>query len=275
MPHKLCPMTATDPAWMTTGSAPLVPPASRPARKPRSAIAIILGLLGEVLITVGLLVIGFVVWQVWWQSNQAVAVANEQIVEFHASIPEPVKVAATLQTEGEPPTVEPVGYGETFGVLIVPKWYEKTNNNMPIRSGTTPEILDQAAAGHYVDTAMPGEVGNFALAGHRRTHGNSFRYINDLEFGDQIIVETAHTWYVYEVTSHRIVLPNEIDVIAPVPSSPEEKPTKRMLTLTTCHSPTLGEWGNSHRWITHAELVGWMDRAEGMPEQVLGEVEID
>lgn len=241
----------------------------RKRRRRRSIGARIAGVIGELLITAGLLIIGYVGWQVWWDSNASVAVAQEQVQEFRAHIPVRVLEPAALLNTGEPPRVEPVGHGEVFGVLIVPKWYEKTNNDMPIREGTTPDVLDLAAAGHYTDTAMPGEIGNFAMAGHRRTKGNSFRFINLLEKGDQVIVETEHTWYVYEVYEHQIVTPDQVDVVAPVPGAPGEEPTRRLLTLTTCHSLSLGEWGNSHRWITHAELVGWMDRSAGTPEQVL------
>lgn len=235
-----------------------------------SVFSHIIGVIGELMITAGLLIAGYIVWNVWWDSNQSAAVAQEQVKEFYESIPEAPKVAAELRTD-DPPQIEAAGIGQTFGVLIVPKWYNKTQNTMPIREGTTSEVLDQAAAGHYVETAMPGEIGNFSLAGHRRTHGNSFRYINLLEKGDQVIVETKDTWYVYEVTDHEIVEPSAVEVIAPVPGKIGETATERLLTLTTCHSLTAGEWGNDHRWITHAKLIGWMDRSEGMPEQVLME----
>ncbi|WP_246046052.1 class E sortase [Rarobacter faecitabidus] len=241
----------------------------RATRRRASIPARIAGVVGELLITAGIVVLGYVAWQVWWDSNAAVAVAQEHIQEFEREITPRVLESAELVTEGEPPTVERVAEGETFGVLIVPKWYEKTDNNMPIREGTTAAILDQAAAGHYTDSAMPGEVGNFALAGHRRTHGNSFRFINELEKGDQVIVETADTWFVYEVYDEQIVTPDQVDVVAPVPGDPGAEPTRRLLTLTTCHSLRLGEWGNDHRWIVHAELLGWMARANGTPDQVL------
>lgn len=222
------------------------------------------------MITAGLLIAGYIVWNVWWDSNQSAAVAQEQVQEFYESVPEAPKVVAEMRTD-DPPPVAAVKDGETMGVLVVPKWYNKTHNTMPIREGTSDFVLDQAAAGHYSETALPGEVGNFSLAGHRRTHGNSFRYINLLEEGDQVIVETKDTWYIYEVTEYDIVTPDAVEVIAPVPNHPGEQPLDRMLTLTTCHSLTAGEWGNDHRWITHAKLIGWMDRAEGMPEQVLME----
>ena len=66
-------------------------------------------------------------------------------------------------------------------MLVVPQWYGVTNNNMPILEGTGPDVLDQAAAGHYPDTQQLAEIGNFAIAGHRRTNDNSFRRIDLLD----------------------------------------------------------------------------------------------
>lgn len=228
----------------------------------------IVGGVGELLITAGLIIGLFVVWQLWWTSVEANNEAAQLVEEFQDTLPPAPEVAADLRTD-DPPVPAKAAKGETTGVLIVPSWYGKTNNTMPIVEGTSLDLLDRATAGHYEHTQQVGEVGNFALAGHRRTYGNSFRYVNELVEGDQVIVETAEAWYVYEVTTHEIVLPSAIEVTAPVPNQPDVAPTERMLTLTTCHSLTLGEYGNDHRWITYATFVGWMPRADGMPEQVL------
>jgi sortase A len=236
--------------------------------------SIVLGVLGELMITAGLLIGGYILWNVWWDSNQSAAVAEKSVADFQGELEPAPRQAAEIKTEGDPPPVTQAITGDTFGILIVPKWYGITNNAMPLKEGTTPAVLDQAAAGHYENTAMPGEIGNFSVAGHRRSHGNSFRRIDLLEKGDQVIVETKDTWYIYEVTGHEIVLPNQVEVIAPVPGKPNEQPTERMMTMTTCHSVTMGEWGNDHRWVTHSKLVGWMDRADGMPEQVLNDPEV-
>lgn len=228
----------------------------------------IVGVVGELLITAGVVIGLFVVWQLWWTSVEANHEAAQLVESFQETLPPSPEVAAELRTD-DPPVPAKAAHGETIGVLVVPSWYGKTNNTMPIVEGTTLDLLDRATAGRYPHTQQVGEVGNFALAGHRRTYGNSFRYVNELVAGDQVIVETAEAWYVYEVTGHEIVLPDAIEVTAPVPNQPGVEPTERMLTLTTCHSLTLGEYGNDHRWITYAKFVGWMDRADGMPQQVL------
>ena len=69
-------------------------------------------------------------------------------------------------------------------MLHVPSWEGRTRGNMPILEGTSNYVLNKAAAGHYLRSAYPGEVGNFGLAAHRRTKGNSFRYLPDLRRGD-------------------------------------------------------------------------------------------
>lgn len=227
-----------------------------------------IGVIGELLITAGIVLGLFVVWQLWWTSIAATGQAQEIMDEFNQTVVAAPRVVAELRTD-DPPVPAPAAYGQTIGTLIVPSWYGKTTNAMPIVEGTSLALLDKAVAGHYEDTQQVGEVGNFAVAGHRRTYGNSFRYVNELVAGDQVIVRTADTWYVYEVTSHEIVLPDAVDVIAPVPNQPGVAPTERLLTLTTCHSLSLGEYGNDHRWITYAKFVGWMDAADGMPEQVI------
>ncbi|MBW3069814.1 MULTISPECIES: class E sortase [unclassified Actinomyces] len=226
--------------------------------------------LGELLITAGLVVALFLVWQLWWTGLEANARADAVATGFVSTQVDSPNVEGTRHYD-DPPEVAPVGYGQVIGMLVVPKWYGVTNNNMPILEGIGADVLDQAAAGHYPDTQQLGAIGNFAIAGHRRTNGNSFRRIDLLEEGDEIIVATRDTWYVYTVTSHEIVEPTDVDVIAPVPGEPGVAPTERMLTMTTCHSLTVGEWGNDHRWITHAKFAYWMERAEGRPASVLND----
>ncbi len=52
---------------------------------------------------------------------------------------------------------------------------------------------------HYGGTQLPGEVGNFAMAGHRVGKGEPFLNLDKLKAGDPVIVETATTWFVYRV----------------------------------------------------------------------------
>ena len=112
------------------------------------------GVIGELMITVGLLLGGYVLWNVWWDSNQSAAIAEQGVADFYETVEEAPKTVAELNTDDPPPVEEPPGDGETLGVLIVPAWYDLTNNTMPVREGTSNGVLDQAAAGRYSDTAM-------------------------------------------------------------------------------------------------------------------------
>lgn len=99
------------------------------------------------------------------------------------------------------------------------------------------------------------------------TYGNNFDKLPQLKDGDAVIVETKDTWIVYKVVSHRIVLPERTEVIAPVPDKPGKTPTERIMTMTTC-SRKRWQMGNSHRWITHAKFSHWIDKADGMPAEL-------
>ena len=117
---------------------------------------------GELLITAGLVVALFLCWQLWWTGIDANASAKAVATQFHEKQVESPKRAGEKHYDA-PPVMEQVGYGETIGMLVVPKWYGVTNNNMPIMEGTGSDVLDQAAAGHYTNTQQLGEVGNFAI----------------------------------------------------------------------------------------------------------------
>ena len=86
--------------------------------------------IGELLITAGLVVALFLVWQLWWTGIDANASAQAVATQFHEKQVESPKTEGTKHYDA-PPAVEKVGYGETIGMLVVPKWYGVTNNNMP------------------------------------------------------------------------------------------------------------------------------------------------
>lgn len=120
------------------------------------------------------------------------------------------------------------------------------------------------APGHYPNTARPGEIGNFAVAGHRNPA--TFWRLDEMARGDVIVVEDKDTWHVYRVTQNHIVAPTQVEVVAPVPNRPGVKPTRAMLTLTTCHP----KYDNYQRLIVHAELVRSQPKSDGRPAELGG-----
>jgi sortase A len=104
---------------------------------------------------------------------------------------------------------------------------------------------------HYEHAAMPGEIGNFAMAGHRVGKGSPFLDLDKLKPGDAVIVETIDHWYVYRVTGTEIVGPDQTNVVSPTPDGPPDGPaTQAWLTMTTCNP----EFSARQRLVVHALL---------------------
>lgn len=230
-------------------------------RKPSIFLRII-GILGELCITASLVLGLFIFWQLYWSSWEVEGLRDQAIESFHAHLPPIVDKTGQMRTDA-PPEFTPVAEGEMLGVLHMPQW----GMQIPVVESTKTYLLDQAMAGHYTYTQQPGELGNFAVAAHRRTGGNNFRRIDILKPGDRFVMETKDAWLVYEMRSHEIVNPEQWQVTLPVPNQEGVNPTQRLMTMTTCHP----EFGNSQRYIVHSELVYWMERDSGIPEELAHE----
>ena len=203
--------------------------------------------LGEAAVTFGVLVLLLVVHQLWWSNVTGHAAARHAVaaLERHwdAVAPKTSEQSATARSgavRGRAPATAadasssgPDGYA----VIRIPR----IGVTAPIAEGVSKaRVLNHGFVGHYPGTAQPGELGNFALAGHRNTHGEPFRYINRLRIGDTVSVETATARYTYVVIA---TVPrtsaDDGTVIAPVPYS-SVHPADRLtgpghyLTLTTC-----------------------------------------
>ena len=138
---------------------------------------------------------------------------------------------------GEPSDPQPrssFGHpGEAIGLLRIPAF--GADYEIPILNGTDLSILSKGV-GHYASTAAPGQIGNFALAGHRVTHGQPFARLLDLKRGDEVIVETREAIYTYVLDDSPrslTVRDNDTWVIDPVPGQPDAKPTQ------PCHADPL------------------------------------
>ena len=104
-----------------------------------------------------------------------------------------------------------------------------------------------------------------AVAGHRITHGEPFSKIQTLQKGDELIVETDRYYFVYHMTDTEIVLPDDMEVVWPVPRQADVEPIKRLITLTTCHP----RYTSTHRFIVWGEFAYWTDKTEGRLEALV------
>lgn len=240
---------------------------------PQGPVQWAIQIFGELLITVGLILILFVAWQLWWTNiaaNQTQDDAKTSLSQEFAAAEQkdPPKTSdGKPATETEPPVPTPAELGSPYGIVYIPRFSDTYSR--PIAEGTTTDVLDTLGLGHYTNTAMPGEVGNFSLAGHRQTNGAVLDQVEEIQNGDRIYVQTVDGFYTYKVYETKIVLPTQVDVIAPNPDDPTKKPTERLMTLTTCHP----RFGSTERYIVHAKMEKWQPLSAGVPDEIKKAVE--
>ena len=243
-------------------------PDARPSRGD-SVRRVVRGL-GEVFITLGVLLLLMCVYQLWWtnvESAQAIAASRDEIVKsWRQPVPTPTPSASSSGTAKPSPTAQPVPtYGSGFALLYIPRLRDKVWG-LPVHEGTSKDVLAQGA-GHYRSSAMPGALGNFAIAAHRSTHDEPFANFPDLRAGDKVYVQTRTTWYVYTLTRDDSTLtPTDVWVVDPVPGQLGAKPTQRLLTMTTC-TPRYGSTG---RWAWWGVLSATSPTSDPPPDGLTG-----
>jgi sortase A len=204
---------------------------------------------GQTLITAGIVILLFVVYELWvtniFAHEEQVKVHNQLEKEW-AEGTDPLDTGK-LALPGGKQGVIPTGTG--IANLYIPRL--GTDYHFTIVEGTDDASLERGP-GHYANTALPGQVGNFAVAGHRVGKGEPFLNLDHLRPGDPVVVETKSEWYVYRVKGNvqtgdlndkgtdgipgrAIVSPSDVGVIASVPDHPGATPTEKLMTMTTCH----------------------------------------
>ncbi|KKD09674.1 class E sortase [Streptomyces sp. WM6386] len=213
----------------------------------------------ELCITVGSVIVLFVVYVLFWTGVKADDVMGEQIDQLQdqwskGSVRQPTGGAPS----GRP---EPTAYksGKPFAIMYIPRlgftW------NKPVLEGTAVGTLKKGL-GHYARTARLGEKGNFSVAGHRRTYGDPFKDFPRLRRGDAVVLTDGTTWFTYRIDKGPYkTVPTDVEVIDPVPRKSGYTRSGRYLTLTTCDP----EWGHSHRLIVWAHLDSTQPVEEGKP----------
>ncbi len=182
-------------------------------------------IIGKLLISVGIIIIGTVIFM-----NYITTQINQNFIKEYK---ENIK-----NTE-----VKKDGYqiGDVIGVLNIPK----IDLEVAIKRGIDNEILKDSV-GHFANTSMPGEYGNFSVAGHRAyTNNKFFSNLDELEIGDELNVLSNNENYKYIVNSIEVVSPDKVEVIDSTDKS------KKEITLVTCTPKYIG----SHRLIVKGEYV--------------------
>ncbi|MFD5537225.1 class E sortase [Streptomyces sp. NPDC127079] len=237
---------------------------------------------GELLVTVGVVLLLLVVHQLWWTNREAKQGAERKVQALErewgdgggSRVGGGVGKGRSGGAEGTGGSAPAAGSGtgrqrtsyptrvvasQAYAVLVIPR----LGLRVPIAEGVSkPKVLNQGYVGHYPGTQQPGQAGNFALAGHRNTHGEPFRHLPRLRREDTIEVETAAGTYTYVVDQ---ILPQtsslDSGVVRPVPRS-IVKPSYGYrepgyyITLTTC-TP---EFTSRYRMVVWGKLVSYKVR---------------
>jgi sortase A len=200
---------------------------------------------GQTLITAGVIILLFVVYELWVTGLYAA----------HAQ--------AVLRKEPLPPLPSTgpgdIRFGHALGVIFIPRLgagYSKV-----IVQGDSTADLRKGGPGHIPSTALPGQLGNSVLSGHRTTYGAPFNRIDEIRTGDPIVIETKEQWLVFRETRQLVVNPDDLGVTLPVPFHPGAVPTLRRLTLTTCDP----KYSATHRRVVFAVLLSRQPRTAGRP----------
>ncbi|GGK35056.1 hypothetical protein GCM10010124_29650 [Pilimelia terevasa] len=256
--------TAAVPAVPPTGVVPPSPPPSPPPAPaggpgadppaPRrggrvTAGGVVRGTVrgfGELMITCGVVLLLFAGYEIYGKTAIVDAAQGDLDRAFDKT---PAAASANRPSTGKPPP------GDAVARLHIPRLAKK----WVVVEGVAPDDI-KVAPGHYPKSAMPGQSGNFSVAGHRVK--STFWDLDDMRPGDPIVVETKTNWYVYRTSRSRIVRPTAVEVVDPVP--PGFRSGERLLTITTCNP----KWDNYERLVVHASLLRTQPRSAGDPAEL-------
>lgn len=237
------------------------------------SVRVVVRTISELCLTIGTLIVLFVVYVLFWTGVKADSAMDHQIEVLQKQwakgavtrSPEPAPdFSGGTGSAGGTATVSPKApgpykYGGPFAVMYIPRlgftW------NKPVLEGTATQVLKKGL-GHYRGTAQLGQEGNFSVAGHRRTYGDPFKDFPELRRGDAVVLTDGTTWFTYRIDKGPYkTVPSAIEVIDPVPRKSGYTRPGRYLTLTTCDP----EWGHSHRLIVWAHLDSTQPVEAGKP----------
>ena len=285
------------------------PPSAPPQKRTGGDVArTVLRGVGQTLITLGVVVLLFVVYEVYVTDlfgAQKQAEATSAIDQVWASAESEQTDTVVVQNPDQlvtdprqrTPNYE-ASLGQGFAKMYVPAF--GADYVFTIIEGTDPDDL-YIGPGHYTDTQLPGQQGNFAVAGHRVSKGAPFNDLGLLASCDAIVVETQDDWFVYRVLpmaedtatwadtprahcdgvgvqtgaydgvyGREITVPSDYAQVLPVPhvnSTAVPADAERLITLTTCHP----QFSDAERMIIHGVLVKSYAKSPGFLPPELGE----
>jgi sortase A len=243
-----------------------------------AVVRTVIGAIGRVLVTVGVLILLFVAYQLWGTGIYEARAQSDLESKFERELARspssttsttaastttsssttaptttaPTTTTSTTTTTTTPTTTAPAvvqvpAAGEPVGVITI----DKLGVDKVIVEGTTVPDL-RKGPGHYEGSPLPGQAGNAAMAGHRTTYGAPFGDLDQLAKNDRISIRTVTGTWNYELTEDPFaVSPNQTEVLDPT-NDPATGQPLATLTLTTCNP----KYSAAERLVVKARLSG-------------------
>ena len=176
-------------------------------------------IIGLIFIIVGvtiILVIGYQKYETSKKQKELKNILEEIITE---------PISSDGQTIGKKLTKSEIEFLEGFTPIALME-IPSIKLEQGIVSGISDNVLE-FYLGHFEDSAMPGEKGNFSVAGHRvSSYSEAFVNLYKAEVGEEIIVKSNGKKYIYKITEMIVVDPSDISVL--------EDTEEATITLVTC-----------------------------------------
>lgn len=208
----------------------------------RRRVDAVLAIVGRTFITAGLLLLGLVAYQLWGTGLEQSRAQSRLRDEFQTLIASPPTTTETVTNDGDSATPRintPYRPNSALALLEIPS----ASVADVVVNGATVSAL-RHGPGHITGTALPGQPGNSAIAGHRTSYGAPFADLDDVKIGDDVRVTTRDGRFTYTVSDVRIVSPRQTEVLRP-------RKDRSLLTLITCHP----RWSTAKRLVVVAELT--------------------
>lgn len=183
--------------------------------------------IGELLLTVGLVLLLFTGYELYGtglSTSRAQGELREQLADQWRRPLGEVRADSAAAAPARPVP------GDAVALLHLPTLWDEPK---VLVEGVDRESLKKGP-GRQPGTALPGELGNLVLAGHRTTYGAPFGRLDELATGDVVVVQTRERELTYTLRSTEVVDPSDVAVTLPVPRQPGVAPTEALVTLITC-----------------------------------------
>ena len=205
-----------------------------------------LGVAGRLLIIAGVVILGFVAYQLWGTGLEESRQQDQLLEEYAGQLGLDAEADLAEVASGAQPGVPPApAEGEPAAIIEIPR----IDLSRVVVEGTSREDLKKGP-GHYIGTPFPGQPGNVGVAGHRTTYGAPFNRIDELQPGDEVILSSSQGRFTYRVIPAPQTPSQAWYAVSPSQTEVLDDFGDNRVTLTACHP----KYSARQRIIVHAVM---------------------